>query len=83
MQCEPKVHVNALNEVARQPAKRLHTIPLRFFSLFLHPLTPTRKLKKMCAYNLQHLFGSLSNVIICSGAEVMKTPKTLTRSVQN
>lgn len=23
----------------------------------------------MCAYNLQHLFGSLSNVIICSGAE--------------
>lgn len=46
MQCEPKVHVNALNEVARQPAKTLHTIPLRFFSLFLHPLTPTRKLKK-------------------------------------
>lgn len=38
MQCEPKVHVNALNEVARQPAKRLHTIPLRIFFPFLYTL---------------------------------------------
>lgn len=42
MHREPKVHVNALNEVAKQLANRLHTIPLRFFP----SLTPSDSHKK-------------------------------------
>lgn len=46
MHCEPKVHVNAPNEVAKQPANRLHTIPLRFFSFSYALWLPQENWKK-------------------------------------